>query len=673
MERNGTLDKYEHIDYYLIGDLDKEDKDKEIKNKIFDKKNFFLFTKNEEGKLCENVYERKIFQKKYDFIIVENHNVDKKITNFINVSPIIGLLIPKNVHHEAKIKESIESLNRCDNTNTLSRILKSLLINYKFKVTNEKGISYDKRYEIIPANDNFSNNNFQQQINYSNNNNINYNSGVNYNQNNNFGMFNNNIFQNTGNSVVNNKNYNNNNNINYNNYNFNNNYNNMNQNNFINMNNNQGNNNNSFNSNFYPNYGNGFNNNNQNNNNLNNDNKHDQNQNNAIYLFPQKGLNNIGSTCYMNATLQCLLHVSELTLYFIREYPNDKNNLKEKNKLIESKGQISNAFYELVEGVCKDEYIKKMIQDEFKNKNIPNKAILHNSANVYSDSQNLLEKMDSNLGSSTYVDSRGSSSFSPYNFKKVLGRWNSQFKKFEANDSKDLILYLMQTMHEELNYFGGNNSNNLARPNQYDKISTFMYFMNSYNALNFSIISQIFYGTYENVTLCNKCKKLLYNYQKFEFISFGMYDYKNKEFDIYNGFEDNSKPQQLKGENQFYCNTCKKLEDAEITSRIIQPPNKLIINIDYGKNKAFKPSEVKFNEEIDITRFVCFDFGVPIKYKIIGVCTHLGYSGSSGHYIAYCKHRESGKWYNFNDSYCGECNQSDIYRGSPYLLLYEKI
>ena len=115
------------------------------------------------------------------------------------------------------------------------------------------------------------------------------------------------------------------------------------------------------------------------------------------------------------------------------------------------------------------------------------------------------------------------------------------------------------------------------------------------------------------------------------------------------------------------------MEDAEITSRIIQPPNKLIINIDYGKNKAFKPSEVKFNEEIDITRFVCFDFGVPIKYKIIGVCTHLGHSGSYGHYIAYCKHRESGKWYNFNDSYCGECNQSDIYRGSPYLLLYEKI
>ena len=39
------------------------------------------------------------------------------------------------------------------------------------------------------------------------------------------------------------------------------------------------------------------------------------------YIFPTKGLRNIGSTCYMNETFQCLLHVSDLTIYFIDEYP----------------------------------------------------------------------------------------------------------------------------------------------------------------------------------------------------------------------------------------------------------------------------------------------------------------------------------------------------------------
>ena len=60
-------------------------------------------------------------------------------------------------------------------------------------------------------------------------------------------------------------------------------------------------------------------------------------------------------------------------------------------------------------------------------------------------------------------------------------------------------------------------------------------------------------------------------------------------------------------------------------------------------------------------------------YQISGVCTHLGSSGSSGHYIAYCKHRENGNWYNFNDSSCRPCSKTDIYYGSPYLLLYEQI
>ena len=42
------------------------------------------------------------------------------------------------------------------------------------------------------------------------------------------------------------------------------------------------------------------------------------------YIFPKKGLRNIGSTFYMNTTLQCLLHVSDLIIYFIDEFPKDQ-------------------------------------------------------------------------------------------------------------------------------------------------------------------------------------------------------------------------------------------------------------------------------------------------------------------------------------------------------------
>ena len=57
----------------------------------------------------------------------------------------------------------------------------------------------------------------------------------------------------------------------------------------------------------------------------------------------------------------------------------------------------------------------------------------------------------------------------------------------------------------------------------------------------------------------------------------------------------------------------------------------------------------------------------------MSVCSHYGISGSFGHYIAYCRDRNS-KWYQFNDSIISECDANQIrYGGTPYLLLYERI
>ena len=42
-----------------------------------------------------------------------------------------------------------------------------------------------------------------------------------------------------------------------------------------------------------------------------------------IYIFSKKVLKNVDSILYMNATLQWLLHVSELIVYFIDEYPKE--------------------------------------------------------------------------------------------------------------------------------------------------------------------------------------------------------------------------------------------------------------------------------------------------------------------------------------------------------------
>ena len=144
------------------------------------------------------------------------------------------------------------------------------------------------------------------------------------------------------------------------------------------------------------------------------------------YLFPKKGLRNIGSTCYMNATLQCSLHVIDLIVYFIDEYPKDKNTLDDINKNVSAKGNISNAFYNLVIGIC--DIGKK---GNGKNNIKPKTNIGISGFNLF----------DSWTPFNSYNNSYGNS-FSPDEFKRILGTYNLQFRRFEANDSKDLILYL---------------------------------------------------------------------------------------------------------------------------------------------------------------------------------------------------------------------------------------
>ena len=354
--------------------------------------------------------------------------------------------------------------------------------------------------------------------------------------------------------------------------------------------------------------------------------------NNTIYIFPLIGLNNVGSTCFMNATLQCLLHISELNLYFLNEYPNDYNILRTKNSSSETMGNISLAYYNVINEV----YLKS----------------IQCNNNYY---------MNNN-------------SFAPNEFKETLGKYNSQFRYYEANDSKDLILYLLQTFHEELNYFGDQPFPvNLLRPNQLNRADTFNYFNNTYNIQNFSIVSKLFYGTYENIIKCCNCNKMYFSYQKFEFISFSTYNYRNGIFNICDGFQDNQAIQYLQGNNKYFCPSCQNLYDGETCCKIITPPSKLIINIDYGKNKINNVKQLIFDEEIDITSFINFYSGKKIIYQISGVCTHLGSSGPTGHYIAYCRNKQTGMWYNFNDSFVRLCDKNEIYRGSPYLLVYEQI
>ena len=246
--------------------------------------------------------------------------------------------------------------------------------------------------------------------------------------------------------------------------------------------------------------------------------------------------------------------------------------------------------------------------------------------------------------------------------------------KFELIEPKNSIIFLLYNMNNGLNYnYNSILPSNTAFPNMLNREEMLLYYYNEIKMRNFSIISTLFHGTYEYITKCLECKKNTYNFQTFEFISFRMADYHKKAFNIYDGFADNVKEILKAGEDQNYCNACRKLCETKLCCKIFKIPNKLLIYIDYGINKRFQPSKIEFDEIINIKKYVNFDFGYEFKYRIIGVCTYFGQSESSGHYIAFCKNRLTNQWYKFNDSLCNKCSGSEIYKGSPFFLLYEKI
>ena len=212
-------------------------------------------------------------------------------------------------------------------------------------------------------------------------------------------------------------------------------------------------------------------------------------------FFSQKGLDNVCLTCYMNAILQCLLHIPELNSFFINIYPQQKQRLNQINQDSETRGKLSEEYYKIVQGV------------------------MHGQG----------------------------SSYSPKAFNDYLSYINPQFRKYESNDSKDLLLFLFQTMHEELNYYGNQELKNIRKCNQYNKDDTFNFFVEVNKKLNKSIISHLFYGISKSYTSCKDCKAIIYNFQFFPFLSFPLANYDKRSFNIYRGFKDFSQLELLSG------------------------------------------------------------------------------------------------------------------------------
>jgi ubiquitin C-terminal hydrolase len=414
--------------------------------------------------------------------------------------------------------------------------------------------------------------------------------------------------------------------------------------NYINNNNNRNNNltNNNYinHNNFINNYNNNYNNNSNNNNynNINNnfknnisnnaEEKRTYNQSNHL-----RGLVNIASTCYMNSTIQCFAHIKELFVYFQKEKIIKLMDIPNSNQ------KLFHVFARLINCLWHP----------------------YDTTPVY-----------------------------PYMFKEKLGLLNPLFQGALPNDAKDLLTFILMQLHDELNNPINNNNNNqsqniIANINiQTDKkamLKQFLpYFKNNYR----SIISELFYGLTYNETQCLFCKTKLYNYQTFNFLIFPLsqvLNYKMQQVNFQNNFnntvtlEDCFKYNQtITPLNDYYCNSCKQTTKGAYSNFISVLPNIIIIILNRGVGLQYKV-KIDFDENLVLGNYVEF-FNNDAFYGLIGLVTHYGESGASGHFMARCKSPIDGNWYLYNDAIVqkiGFFKKEEFLQGNPYILFYKKI
>ena len=340
------------------------------------------------------------------------------------------------------------------------------------------------------------------------------------------------------------------------------------------------------------------------------------------------GLANIGATCYMNATLQCLAHIQRLTHYLLN------SETKKKISSDKIKYKLTSAYLTVLENLWQNKNIKY---------------------------------------------------YSPNQFKDVISEMNSLFAGIQANDSKDLILFLLETMHNELN-LENKNINNINNQNNYldDIQAQYNYEMALKNFSNYfkekynSIISTLFYGMFNSITCCQNCNVVLNNVQCYNILIFPLQkvkEYKMKTdniVDLYECFDYNQRPDLISGKS-FYCNNCRTMVDNVNTTKLLYCPKILVINFNRGKGLEFDV-KINFPEYIDIINYVYYKDNSPTFYELVGIVTHFGPSSMGGHFIAFCKSFGNQQWYKYNDAIVDPSSFEEAKNtGVPYILFYSYI
>ncbi|KAG3270462.1 ubiquitin carboxyl-terminal hydrolase 4 isoform X5 [Ictidomys tridecemlineatus] len=190
------------------------------------------------------------------------------------------------------------------------------------------------------------------------------------------------------------------------------------------------------------------------------------------------GLGNLGNTCFMNSALQCLSNTAPLTDYFLKdEYEAEIN----RDNPLGMKGEIAEAYAEL---------IKQMWS-----------------------------------GRDAHV--------APRMFKTQVGRFAPQFSGYQQQDSQELLAFILDGLHEDLNrvkkkpYLEPKDAN--GRPDAVVAKEAW----ENHRLRNDSVIVDTFHGLFKSTLVCPECAKVSVTFDPFCYLTLPLPMKKDRVMEVF--------------------------------------------------------------------------------------------------------------------------------------------
>ncbi|XP_074655920.1 ubiquitin carboxyl-terminal hydrolase 20-like [Tubulanus polymorphus] len=134
---------------------------------------------------------------------------------------------------------------------------------------------------------------------------------------------------------------------------------------------------------------------------------------------------------------------------------------------------------------------------------------------------------------------------------------------------------------------------------------------------------------------------------------------------------------ELKGDNMYSCERCKKLRNGVKFSKVTELPEILCIHLKRLRHEFMFSSKISSYvsfpmEGLDMGPYLHKDCVSDVTvYDLIAVICHHGTAGG-GHYTSYSLNMISDQWYEFDDQYVTQVDEPTVDSCEAYVLFYRK-